>query len=199
MYARVDFVRLAAFSLFLPHRCILPSSLLNDPFVVRALEVVASNSIRCASVPTAPGRGLVGEGNALDGSARAPSGEDDTHSSDEDHTDSSDDDSLPPSYSHIDRAGRDIAIPGVTEPFSSQVVPCKLKVLVIIIYIIFIAICLGLPLALTVVGFIHYDDCPRQPRIPLWMIVMGMTVMVSCIIRNRVASILLSYYPTACA
>lgn len=139
---------------------------------------------------------------------------------DEDHTDSSDDE-LPPTYSHIDQATRDLATPAQEREFENGRVPLRLKIIVIckccaalidlpirrgrslsamasrraarlfgvtceppqknspgcllvcrgrvlspraVIYIIFISVCVGLPLALTIVGELRGHACPRYPH-----------------------------------
>lgn len=45
------------------------------------------------------------------------------------------------------------------------------------IYLILISLYFVLPMALLVVGIVHIHDCPVQDRIPVWMIIVAITIM----------------------
>lgn len=40
-----------------------------------------------------------------------------------------------------------------------------------------------LPVAMLAIGIVHLNNCPLEPKIPVWLIVLGITGLINCLIR----------------
>lgn len=49
--------------------------------------------------------------------------------------------------------------------------------------IITLILIIGVPISMLVIGIIHIDNCPIQPKIPIWLIVFGIFGLINCFIR----------------